>query len=75
MEDKKIEVVKNWSELKSVQDIQAFIRFANFYRQFIRGFSEITASLISMLKTLVALSKSQPDTVADRVNGEITNEV
>ena len=29
-----------------------FLRFANFYRRFIQGFSRIAASLTSMLKTL-----------------------
>ena len=51
MEDKRIEAVRNWPEPKSVQDIQVFIGFANFYRRFIRGFSRVAAPLTSMLKT------------------------
>ena len=51
MEAKKIEVVKDWPEPKSVQDIQVFSRFANFYQQFVQGFSRIAAPLTSMLKT------------------------
>ena len=35
MEDERIETVRNWPEPKSVQDIQVFIGFANFYWQFI----------------------------------------
>ena len=35
IEAKKIEVVKEWPELKLVQDIQVFLGFANFYQQFI----------------------------------------
>ena len=31
IEDKKIEVVKNWPEPKSIRDIQVFLDFANFY--------------------------------------------
>ena len=31
IEDEKIEVVRNWSKLKSVQGIRIFINFANFY--------------------------------------------
>ena len=31
MKDEKIKAVKNWPEPKSVQDIQVFIGFANFY--------------------------------------------
>ena len=52
MEDKRIEVVRQWPEPQSVRDIQVFLGFANFYRQFIQGFSRIAAPLTSMLKTL-----------------------
>ena len=51
MEVEKIKVVKDWPEPKSVQDIQVFLGFANFYRRFIQGFSRIAAPLTSMLKT------------------------
>ena len=38
-----------------------FLRFANFYRQFIQGFSWIAASLTSMLKTSRSTkSKTRP---------------
>ena len=43
IEDERIEAVKFWPEPKSVQDIQVFIRFANFYWRFIQGFSKIAA--------------------------------
>ena len=51
MEDKRIEVVKQWLEPQLVWDIQVFLGFANFYCWFIQGFSRIAASLTSMLKT------------------------
>ena len=51
MEDKRIKTVKQWLEPQSVRDIQVFLRFANFYRQFIQRFSRIAAPLTSMLKT------------------------
>ena len=35
IEDKRIDVVKNWPEPKSVCDIQVFLGFANFYHCFI----------------------------------------
>ena len=50
MEDERIEAVRNWPEPKSVQDIQVFIGFANFYQRFIHGFSRIAAPLTPMLK-------------------------
>ena len=50
MEEKKIDVVKNWPEPKSIRDIQVFLGFANFYRCFIQGFSRIAALLTLMLR-------------------------
>ena len=55
MKAKKLEVVKKWLEPKSVQDIQVFLGFANFYWQFIQGLSRIAAPLTSMLKTAAPL--------------------
>ena len=55
MEAKQIEVVKEWPKPKSIQDIQVFLGFANFYQQFIQGFSKIATLLTSMLKTTVSL--------------------
>ena len=51
MEEERIKVVKTWPELQSVEDIQVFLGFANFYRKFIRNFSKIATSLTSMLWT------------------------
>ena len=53
MEVERIEVVQEWPELKSVQDIQVFLGFANFYWQFIYCFSKILAPFTSMLKTII----------------------
>ena len=63
MEVKRIKVVKNWLEPKSVRNIQVFLGFANFYRQFIQGFNRIAAPLTSILKITrspdkLALSKN-----------------
>ena len=54
MEAEQIEVVRKWPEPKSVQDIQVFLGFANFYCQFIKSFSKIAAPLTSMLKTTIS---------------------
>ena len=58
IEDEQIEAVKNWPETKSVQDIQVFIRFANFYQRFIQGLSKVAALLTSMLKTIESLGSA-----------------
>lgn len=50
IEDKKIQVLKNWLEPKFMQDIQVFLRFTNIYQHFIQGFSKIARLLILMLR-------------------------
>ena len=69
MEDERIEVVKNWPEPKSVQDIQVFISFDNFYQQFIRGFSKIAVQLTSILKTTRSSNSALRDDDDEVVEG------
>ncbi len=56
MEEEQIKAVRDWPESQSVCDIQVFLGFANFYRQFIQEFSMLAAPLTSMLKTTSAES-------------------
>lgn len=46
-------MVKNWFKFKSIQNIQLFTKFANFYQLFIQEFSTITISSILILKVTV----------------------
>ncbi len=59
MEEEQIKPVRDWPEPQSVCDIQVFLGFANFYRQFIQGFSRLAASLTSMLKTTSAVGPAE----------------
>ena len=54
MEAKRIEVVREWPEPKSVRDIQVFLGFANFYWQFIQDFNKIAVPLTSLPKTTMS---------------------
>ena len=49
MEQEKIKVVKEWKTPTRVKDIESFLRFANFYQQFIYNFSH-TARPLNELK-------------------------
>jgi len=42
MSQKKVEDILNWPAPRSVKEVQKFIGFANFYRRFIQGFSQLT---------------------------------
>ena len=50
MDCHKVSAVQQWSTPTCVWDVQAFIGFANFYRQFIHGFSSIVALMIATIK-------------------------
>ena len=50
MSERKVESIKNWKPPRSVKKVQIFIGFANFYRQFIKDFSEICTPIRETLK-------------------------
>ena len=70
MKAKRIEVIKEWPEPKSVQDIQVFLSFANFYWQFIQGFSRIAALLTLMLKTATTTKRLTLEEVSVSEGGD-----
>jgi hypothetical protein len=46
----KVQTILDWPEPRKVKDIQSFLGFANFYRQFIYGYSEITTPLTRLMR-------------------------
>jgi hypothetical protein len=50
MDSKKIESIIKWETPRSVKDIQKFLGFANFYRNFIPEFSRTVLPLTQLLK-------------------------
>ena len=50
MDSKKIEAITSWPKPNNVKEVQSFLGFANFYRQFIEGYSRIAAPLTSLTK-------------------------
>jgi hypothetical protein len=45
MDPKKIQAVTDWLTPKTVRDMQCFLGFANFYRIFIKNYSQVAAPL------------------------------
>jgi RNase H-like domain found in reverse transcriptase len=41
----KVKVIQDWPEPRKVKDIQSFLGFANFYRQYIHNYSNIVVPL------------------------------
>ncbi|KAL0159647.1 hypothetical protein M9458_043372, partial [Cirrhinus mrigala] len=50
MDEGKVDAVIFWPEPKSIKELQRFLGFANFYRRFIKGYSQITSSLTNLFK-------------------------
>ena len=50
MDPIKLSGVREWPTPKKLKDVQAFMGFANFYRRFIEGFSEIARPLTDLTK-------------------------
>jgi hypothetical protein len=45
---KKVATIKNWSLLRTVKNVQSFLRFANFYQRFIKRFSYLAKALTEL---------------------------
>ena len=45
MDPKKVGAVTDWATPQTVRDVQCFLGFANFYRIFIKNYSQVAASL------------------------------
>ena len=50
MEEAKIEAVKNWPVPKNMQQVQQFLGFSNYYRQFIKDFTTVAKPLHELIK-------------------------
>jgi len=59
MNPRKIETIINWESPKNLRDVRAFLGFANFYRRFIKGYSQVVIPLTQLTKKEVKFSWSQ----------------
>ena len=51
MDPETVSPVNNWEIPKTIQDVQCFLGFANFYKRFIEAYPRICAPLFNLLKT------------------------
>lgn len=56
----KIKKVEDWPEPLNTKDVQSFVGFANYYRQFIRGFSGVAAPLTKLMSSKREFSWDEP---------------
>ena len=50
MDSKKMKIIVNWIISINLKEVQDFVRFANFYRQFIKNFSKVIRSLMKLTR-------------------------
>ncbi|KAI7411517.1 hypothetical protein KC336_g12012 [Hortaea werneckii] len=59
MDSKKIEAITSWPKPTTVKEVQSFLGFANFYRQFIAGYSQVATPLTNLTKKEQAFEWTQ----------------
>ncbi len=50
MKKNRVQIVQDWSQSRMMKEIQMFLNFVNFYRQFIKNYSRIASFLIDHFK-------------------------
>lgn len=60
MDPKKVQTVLDWQALRMEKQLQSFLRFTNFYRQFIPSFAQIALPLTDLLQTKSSHTKPWP---------------
>jgi hypothetical protein len=58
--ESKIKTIREWETPKTVKDIQSFLGFVNFNRQFIKDFSKIAIQLTKLTKKEIAWEWGEP---------------
>ena len=48
IDQEKVKTVQQWEEPTTVKEVQSFLGFANFYRRFIKGYTELTKPLTNL---------------------------
>lgn len=60
MDPNKVKAVLEWQAPKTRKQVQSFLGFANFYRQFIPSFARVALPITDLLKTKHTLTKPRP---------------
>lgn len=60
MDPAKVKMVLEWQAPRTRRQLQSFLGFANFYRQFIPSFTQVALPLTDLLWTKTTKSKPQP---------------
>ena len=61
MDPAKTDAIKEWKPPASLKEVQSFIAFANFYRQFIKDFAKLASPLMALTKKNIAFKWETPE--------------
>jgi len=61
MDPEKVKAIQEWKLPQSLKDVQAFLGFANFYRRFIYGFSDVAKPLTHLTRGDPKLFQMTPE--------------
>jgi hypothetical protein len=75
MDPEKVKAILSWEAPRSVKGVQSFIGFANFYRKFIQGFSDVVRPMMSLVKKDAAFRwTAEADQAFKQLKGLFTKE-
>ncbi|KAK3563212.1 hypothetical protein QTP86_018264 [Hemibagrus guttatus] len=60
MDKGKVAAVRDWPVPTTINELQRFLGFANFYRRFIRGYSSLTSPLTNLLRNNPQVANLEP---------------
>ena len=46
----KVAIIKEWAKPENIKDMQSFLGFINFYKRFIKGFSNMARALTALIR-------------------------
>ena len=70
---KKVKTIQNWKISQNIKNMQVFLKFVNFYHQFIINFSQQTHFLIECSKSKVFLIRTEKQKIRYNLFTWITN--
>ncbi|KAJ2891394.1 hypothetical protein MKZ38_000508 [Zalerion maritima] len=60
MDPKKVRAIRDWPRPQNVKDVRSVLGFMNFYRQFVKGYSQVATPLTQLTKKDQAFEWKEP---------------